>query len=75
MCRRKQLLNFLGEEFDPAKCNKMCDNCQREYKIEMKDYITEVRKIIKVIKDVEEYEQSISLNKLLELVTSSDNCT
>ena len=54
MCRRKQLLNFLGEEFDPDKCGKMCDNCQREYKIEMKDYSTEVRRIIKVIKEVEE---------------------
>ena len=27
-CRRKLQLQFLGEEFDEQKCDKMCDNCR-----------------------------------------------
>jgi bloom syndrome protein len=30
MCRRQFQLNYLGEkDFDPANCNKTCDNCQK----------------------------------------------
>ncbi|KAI9356676.1 P-loop containing nucleoside triphosphate hydrolase protein [Pilaira anomala] len=28
-CRRKQIMGYFGERFDPAACNKMCDNCIR----------------------------------------------
>lgn len=27
-CRRTFLLHYFGEDFDEAKCNKMCDNCR-----------------------------------------------
>ena len=30
-CRRKMILNYLGEDFDRKKCGKMCDNCQQDY--------------------------------------------
>lgn len=26
-CRRKQLLEYLGEQFESSECRKMCDNC------------------------------------------------
>jgi bloom syndrome protein len=30
MCRRQFQLNYLGEkDFDPANCNKTCDNCRK----------------------------------------------
>jgi RecQ family ATP-dependent DNA helicase len=28
-CRRQFLLKYFGEEFDPANCNKRCDNCMK----------------------------------------------
>lgn len=30
VCRRKQLLEFMGEEFDAKDCKGMCDNCQKK---------------------------------------------
>lgn len=33
MCRRKIILDYFGEDFDPHQCGKMCDNCKfkKEY--------------------------------------------
>jgi len=28
VCRRKQIMNYFGEEYDPADCEATCDNCQ-----------------------------------------------
>jgi ATP-dependent DNA helicase RecQ len=37
ICRRKMMLNLLGEEFDEKDCNRMCDNCQKDYEVEEYD--------------------------------------
>lgn len=52
MCRRRFLLYYFGEEFDPEGCNKMCDNCkQPRKKIEGKE---EVALFLKAIVDTGE---------------------
>jgi superfamily II DNA helicase RecQ len=28
VCRKKYILNYLGEKFEESKCEKMCDNCR-----------------------------------------------
>lgn len=28
VCRRKFVLHYFGEEYDPKECNQMCDNCR-----------------------------------------------
>ena len=51
-CRRKLVLNYLGEQFDPANCNKMCDNCKKDLKIFKMNMTTETKKIIEIFEDL-----------------------
>lgn len=38
VCRRKFVLHYFGEEYDPGMCRGMCDNCRNpKPKIEVKD--------------------------------------
>ena len=37
---------FLGEEFDPKKCNKMCDNCKKDLSVKPKDLHNDSCKIV-----------------------------
>lgn len=55
VCRRKFLLYYFGEEFDEAKCDKMCDNCAHpKESIEVKEDVTLV---LQTVKDVKEKHQ------------------
>ena len=45
-CRRKQVLHYFGEEFDPVNCNKTCDNCQLGSTYEIVDITDSVEAII-----------------------------
>ena len=40
-CRRKILISHFQQEFDPANCNKGCDNCRAQRNFSLVDF-TEV---------------------------------
>lgn len=50
-CRRKQVLRFFNEDFDPAQCNQGCDVClnrdQNKYKTV--DVLEDARNLIKMV--------------------------
>ena len=52
-CRRKLWLGYLGEEFNPDLCRKMCDNCRKQNKEKEHDFTEAAVTIIKFIKDNE----------------------
>ncbi|TAD94280.1 MAG: ATP-dependent DNA helicase RecQ, partial [Bacteroidetes bacterium] len=54
VCRRKILLHYFGEEWDTKGCKGTggCDNCTPKEKIETKD---EVVKVLKVVKALDEH--------------------
>lgn len=43
LCRRKILLNYLGEDFRSKKCNNMCDNCRKGLRIGEIDFTEQAR--------------------------------
>ena len=53
-CRRTLLLEYFGESFPSASCNKTCDNCRRSGHVQSVDLTTEAQRIIKC---AEEYIQ------------------
>jgi len=51
-CRRRFLLHYFGEEFDPENCSKMCDNCRHPK--EKEEAQTEVHQAIRSIEMLNE---------------------
>jgi len=49
ICRRKMQIEYLGERFDEALCNKMCDNCKKGYKISEKVMNAEAKTILNLV--------------------------
>ncbi len=46
LCRRKILLNYLGEDFRTKNCNNKCDNCQKELRVAEVDFTEQARLIV-----------------------------
>eukprot|EP00477_Mikrocytos_mackini_P000912 GAHX01000979.1.p1 GENE.GAHX01000979.1~~GAHX01000979.1.p1 ORF type:complete len:1088 (-),score=240.76 GAHX01000979.1:113-3376(-) len=59
-CRRTQILNYFGENFSSAKCNKYCDNCNIQGDIVKADYTAEAKSILKILNFVSSKSQRIS---------------
>jgi bloom syndrome protein len=51
-CRRRLVLSHFGENFDPAECNKTCDNCNKNLTA-TKDYTKEAKEILELIRQAE----------------------
>ena len=49
LCRRKILLNYLGEDFSKKKCNNMCDNCRKGLKVAEIDFTEHARFVVAMV--------------------------
>jgi ATP-dependent DNA helicase RecQ len=51
-CRRRFLLHYFGEEYDDARCDKMCDNCRHpKDKLEVKEEMNQAIKAVLALKE------------------------
>lgn len=60
-CRRKQVLQYFNETFDPANCHKQCDNC-RDYNhvtLVEKDCTEYAKDIIKLVKSIQDEQVTV----------------
>ncbi|KAK4128590.1 hypothetical protein N657DRAFT_676349 [Parathielavia appendiculata] len=71
-CRRVQILQYFGENFDPAECNDMCDNCRSGQTNEppiVQDYTECAVALLMAVRALHQ----VTLGKLVEIVTASKN--
>ncbi|KJZ78332.1 hypothetical protein HIM_02370 [Hirsutella minnesotensis 3608] len=50
-CRRTEILRYFGEDFMPAQCQKLCDNCQAGLVFEQQDFSTYAVAAIRVVQN------------------------
>ncbi|KAG7664815.1 SGS1 [[Candida] subhashii] len=55
-CRRKQVLQYFNESFDPKDCHKKCDNCQNYTSVSTveKDCTDHAKNIINLVRSIQE---------------------
>ena len=67
ICRRLMLLQYMGEVFDPRKCNQMCDNCRTGLQLDMRDVTTEAVKIVECVAYIKSSRGNSTVKQLIEL--------
>ncbi|ORY50380.1 ATP-dependent DNA helicase [Rhizoclosmatium globosum] len=65
-CRRKQVLQYFGERFDRALCNKSCDNCRNSFSYESRDVTNDAKSIVSLLKSVPAH-NNITLITLMDV--------
>lgn len=56
-CRRQQVLGYFGERFDPAHCNKTCDNClmSTNATVEYRDVTDIAKSIVALVRQLQSH--------------------
>ena len=68
-CRRKLVLQYFNENFDPKKCRKTCDNCKSSNTVEIRD-ITEVGKdIVNIVRQTQT--RDVTVNYIIDVYRGS----
>ena len=72
-CRRTMQLEFFGEKFDRAKCNRTCDNCRAQREPDRRDMTSVAKTIIQLFQDttIQKRDARLTLNQLTELFRGS----
>jgi bloom syndrome protein len=68
LCRRKMQLNFLGEDFNEDRCNKMCDNCRKGLTVVESDRTHEAQLIVRFIQRCQDYQNRVTAKMVTELL-------
>lgn len=72
-CRRTMQLEFFGETFDKAKCNKTCDNCRLGRVADKRDMTDVAITVLKLFSDVSAQKngRGVTLTQLTDLFKGS----
>ncbi|KAI8382336.1 P-loop containing nucleoside triphosphate hydrolase protein [Blakeslea trispora] len=72
-CRRKQIMGYFGERFDPAECRRMCDNCINSQHTQnvMKDMSQEAIVLLKIIQQIQP--DRVTFAQLVDIFRGSKN--
>lgn len=73
LCRRTMQLEFFGEKFDRANCNKTCDNCRAGKIVEKRDLTNLGKTILRLLQDVQMQKngRGVTLPNLTDLLKGS----
>lgn len=70
-CRRVQVLAYFNEQFDRAKCNGGCDNCNSESTFESKDFTEHAMSAIELVRRVQK--DGVTLLHCVDVFRGSKN--
>lgn len=68
-CRRKLVLQYFNENFDPKLCKKTCDNCKSTNTVEVKDITDDARNIINIVKQTQTW--NVTVNYVIDVYRGS----
>ncbi|KAI8143734.1 P-loop containing nucleoside triphosphate hydrolase protein [Fennellomyces sp. T-0311] len=70
-CRRKQLLIYFGEQFDPQLCKRTCDNCRNNEHVEIikRDHSIDAKSAITLLRDIED--DRVTLVQMVDMLRGS----
>ena len=63
-CRRAQVLGYFSEPFDPANCNKTCDNCRSDASFVTKDLTDYAAMALKLVSKV--HEDNVTMHQCVD---------
>lgn len=63
-CRRAQVLGYFSEPFDPANCNKTCDNCRSDASFVNKDLTEYAAMAFKLVSKV--HENNVTMHQCVD---------
>lgn len=67
-CRRKLILEYFGETFDPSLCKQTCDNCQDTTTKTMTDVTEEARLMVSLVADCQNKRQNLTLTTMIGIL-------
>ena len=61
-------LQFLGEDFDPDDCDRMCDNCKTGLQVGINDMSSVAIKVIQFLDEAECARNNFTMNQAIDLL-------
>eukprot|EP00347_Sterkiella_histriomuscorum_P003511 403364021 len=68
LCRRKILLNYLGEDFKSKKCNNMCDNCRKGLRVAEIDFTEQARYVVAMVESALKKKMDLTLIQICKFL-------
>ncbi|OJT14202.1 ATP-dependent DNA helicase hus2/rqh1 [Trametes pubescens] len=63
-CRRQQVLAYFGEDFDPAHCRQLCNNCRNTAGILNEDHTDTAQKALRLFESLQRSGARLTRNQL-----------
>lgn len=68
-CRRKLVLQYFNENFNPKLCRKTCDNCKSTNTVEIRDISETAKDIINIVKKIQTWD--VTINYVIDIYRGS----
>ncbi|KAH9857775.1 hypothetical protein C2E23DRAFT_805636 [Lenzites betulinus] len=70
-CRRQQVITFFGDEFDPADCHQLCDNCRNSTPYVTEDHSTDAQNTIRLLENISRRDVRVTAVQLASALKGS----
>ena len=70
-CRRKQVLEYFGENFDPVNCNRGCDNCRSDQEFNSLDVTQLAATAVKTVQELAGAGEQVTLKYCVDVIRGS----